>query len=192
MKIGLMGGSFDPVHSGHLVAARNAIKQHGLDRVIFIPAAQAAQRSPANAISGNHRIAMLREAIDGENQLEVSDYELSTGCVSYTINTVRHFRKKFPDDELFWIIGSDKVPSLGHWRSIEEIGTLAEFIVLERPGHPPTSPPTSPRLRLHHCEGPQINISSTELKDRLRNGISLENLLPTQALSYVHKNGLYA
>lgn len=195
-KIGLMGGSFDPVHFGHLTAARNAMDQHGLDKVILLPAAQTPPKStnptttnPTTA--GHHRVAMLRSAIDSDQRLEVSDFEVVQGEVSYTIETVRHFRERYPDDALFWIIGTDKVPTLDRWRSIEELAQMVEFISIERPGHPIKDHPSTPGLNLHRCKGQAVGISSTELRDRQKNGLSLDGIMPSEAIVYTRKHGLY-
>jgi len=190
-KIGLMGGSFDPVHNGHLIAARDAMEQHGLDKVILLPTAQTPPKSPASTTACHHRVAMLQAAIDGENSLEVSDFEITQGGVSYTIKTVRHFREKYPDATLFWIIGADKVPTLDRWRSIEELAQIVEFISLERPRHPLTIDPTTPGLKLHRCVGHAMDISSTELRDRQKTDMSLDDFIPSKAIIYIREHGLY-
>ncbi len=190
-KIGLMGGSFDPVHNGHLIAARDAMEQHGLDKVILLPTAQTPPKSPASTTACHHRVAMLQAAIDGENSLEVSDFEVTQGGVSYTIKTVRHFREKYPDATLFWIIGADKVPTLDRWRSIEELAQIVEFISLERPRHPLTIDQTTPGLKLHRCVGHAMDISSTELRDRQKTDMSLDDFIPSKAIIYIREHGLY-
>jgi nicotinate-nucleotide adenylyltransferase len=191
MKIGLMGGSFDPVHFGHLVAAQDAVEQHQLDRLILVPAAQAPLK-PADVQSrGEDRLAMLRLATDWDHRFEIDDIEIRRGGVSYTIDSARYFREKFPQDQLFWIIGGDQLPKLHLWRDIEELAKLVEFIFLERPGHParPTSP--VPGLRLHRCDGHLIEISSTELRDRVRRGLSLDYFVPHKAIVYIQEKQLY-
>ncbi|MBT5901767.1 MAG: nicotinate (nicotinamide) nucleotide adenylyltransferase [Opitutaceae bacterium] len=191
MKIGLMGGSFDPVHTGHLIAAKQTVKQHGLDRVIMIPAAQAPQKFPATTTAAHHRIAMLRAAIEGIADFEVSDFEVSQGGASYTIDTVHHFHDRFPHDQLFWIMGSDKVGSLDRWRSIEALAQLVDFIYLERPGYLSSPQPTTPSLKLHRCDGNCPDISSTQLRDRLRHGQPVEDLVPPPVVVYIGQNKLY-
>ncbi len=192
MKIGLMGGSFDPVHFGHLIAAQDAVEQHQLDRLILVPAAQAPLKPQEVSSSGPDRLAMLRAATDWDHRFEVSDLEIRRGGVSYTIDSVRHFRAQFPNDDLFWIIGGDQLPKLHLWRSIEELAQLVEFIFLERPGHPPKPAPTTiPGLRLHRCDGHLIEISSTELRDRVRRGLSLDYFVPHKAIVYIREKQLY-
>lgn len=192
MKIGLMGGSFDPVHFGHLIAAQDAMEQHGLDQLILIPAAQAPLKDYEVTASGEHRVAMLRAAADWDRRLEVSDFEVRQGGTSYTVDTVRHFRTRFPEDELYWIIGGDQLPKLDRWYRIEELAGLIEFIYLERPGHPAKEHPDIPGLRLHRCDGHLIEISSTELRERISRGLSLNYFIPHKAIVYLEKHDLYA
>lgn len=187
-----MGGSFDPVHFGHLVAAQDAMEQHGLQRLIMVPAAQAPLRDSEVIASGAHRVAMLRAAIDWDSRFEVSDFEVAKGDISYTIDTVRHFRARYPADELFWIIGGDQLPKLDQWHAIEELASLIEFIYLERPGHPAKAQPTTPGLRLHRCDGHLVEISSTELRERIRRGLSLDYFIPHKAIVYLRDHCLYA
>lgn len=191
VKIGLMGGSFDPVHFGHLVAAQDAVEQHGLDRVIFVPAAQAPLRDQDVTHDGQHRLAMLRAATDWDHRFEVSDHEVQRGGISYTVDSVRHFRALYPEAQLFWIIGGDQVPNLPRWHRIEELATMIEFIFLERPGHPPKATPDIAGLRLHRCDGHLIEISSTELRERVRRRLSLDYFVPHKAIVYIEENGLY-
>ncbi|WP_221029756.1 nicotinate-nucleotide adenylyltransferase [Actomonas aquatica] len=191
MKIGLMGGSFDPVHFGHLVAAQDAMEQHGLDHVVLLPAAQAPLKDYDVSASGEDRVAMVKAAIDWDHRFEVSDFEVKRGGVSYTIDTVRHFRAKYPDAQLFWIIGGDQVPKLGQWRDITELAQLIEFIFLERPGHPAKQPPEVEGLRLHRCDGHLIEISSTELRERMCRGLSLDYFMPHKTIEFICENGLY-
>jgi nicotinate-nucleotide adenylyltransferase len=191
MKIGLMGGSFDPVHFGHLVAAQDAVEQHQLDRLIMVPAAQAPLKPADVQTSGEHRLAMLRAATDWDHRFEVSDLEIRRGGVSYTIDSARHFRNQFPQDDLYWIIGGDQLPKLHLWKEIEELARLVEFIFLERPGHAPKPAPAIPGLRLHRCDGHLIEISSTELRERVRQGRSLDYFVPHKAIVYIQENQLY-
>jgi nicotinate-nucleotide adenylyltransferase len=108
VKIGFFGGSFDPVHFGHLCAAQDACEHHQLDRLVFVPAAQTPLKPHDAQSSAGDRLAMLRAAVEEDRRFEVSDYELAKGGVSYTIDSVRHFRAQFPPARLFWIIGGDR------------------------------------------------------------------------------------
>ena len=191
MKIGFLGGSFDPVHFGHLLAAQDAYEQFRLDRLILVPAAQAPLK-PMEAISSPaHRLAMLRAAVEWDHRFEVSDYELTKGGISYTIDSARHFRALYPNDELYWVIGGDQLPLLDQWREIGELAQLVEFIFLERPGYPVKARPNIPGLRLHRCDGHLLAISSTELRERTRHALSLDYFVPHKTIVYIQERGLY-
>ena len=192
MKIGLMGGSFDPVHFGHLIAAQDVIEQFSLDRMILVPAAQAPLKANEVQAAAEDRLAMLRAAIVGEPRLEISEYELTKGGISYTIDTVRHFREKHPGDELYWVIGGDQLPLLSKWKDIGELVKLIEFIFLERPGHPDGQLREIPGLVLHRGKGHLIEISSTELRERVRRGLPLGNFTPQKVIAYLGEKRLYS
>jgi len=191
VKIGFLGGSFDPVHFGHLLAAQDAYEQHRLDRLIFVPAAQAPLKPNDVQSSADERLAMLSAAIEWDRRFEISDFELLRGGVSYTIDSARHFRALYPHDELFWIIGGDQLPKLHLWREIGELAKLVEFIFLERPGFPVKSAPDIPGLRLHRCDGHLLAISSTELRERTRRGLALDYFVPHKAIVYIRQHDLY-
>lgn len=191
MKIGFLGGSFDPVHFGHLIAAQDVLEQFRLDRLFLVPAAQAPLK-PKDVQSGiEDRLAMLRAATEWDRRLEISDYELRKGGVSYTVDSVRHFRRQFPGDELFWIIGGDQLPLLHQWKEIGELARLVEFIFLERPKHPSKPHPDIPGLRLRRCDGHLIEISSSELRARVKSGLSLHYFCPQKVIAYIEAHGLY-
>ncbi|MFI5357565.1 MAG: nicotinate-nucleotide adenylyltransferase [Opitutales bacterium] len=191
MKIGLLGGSFDPVHFGHLMAAQDAFEQYQLDRVILIPAAQAPLKPNEVQSSAEDRLAMLRLATEWDRRFEVSDFELREGGVSYTLGSVRHFRARYPHDQLYWIIGGDQLPKLHLWHEIAELAKLIEFIFLERPGHPVRAREDIPGLRLRRCDGHLLAISSTELRDRVRRHLSLDYFVPHKAIVYIREHRLY-
>ena len=191
VKIGFLGGSFDPVHFGHLVAAQDAFEQYRLDRLIFVPAAQAPLKPNEVQSSTEDRLAVLRAAIAWDRRFELSDFELRNGGTSYTIDSVRHFRAKFPNDQLYWIIGGDQLPKLHLWREINELARQIEFIFLERPGHPVKATPDVPGLKLHRCDGHLVEISSTELRERVRRGLSLDYFVPHKAIVQIEEKRLY-
>jgi nicotinate-nucleotide adenylyltransferase len=191
VKIGFLGGSFDPVHFGHLMAAQDAYEQHQLDRLILVPAAQAPLKPNDIKSTPEQRLAMLHAATEWDKRFDVSDVELRRGGVSYTIDSARHFRALYPDDQLYWIIGGDQLPKLHLWKDIEELATLVEFIFLERPGFPIKARPEIPGLRLHRCDGHLLAISSTELRERTRRNLSLDYFVPHKAIVYIKDHGLY-
>lgn len=191
MKIGFLGGSFDPVHFGHLLAAQDAYEQCKLERLIFVPAAKAPLKPHEVQSSAEDRLAMLQTSIEWDHRFEISDFELRRGGTSYTIDSARHFRALYPQDDLYWIIGGDQLPKLHMWRDIEELARCVEFIFLERPGYPVRAHPQIPGLRLHRCDGHLLAISSTELRERTRLGLSLDYFVPHKAIVYIKEHSLY-
>lgn len=191
MKIGFMGGSFDPVHFGHLVAAQDALERGGLDRLVFVPAAQAPLKPGAVQASAEARLGMLRAALADDARFGISEYEAAKGGVSYTIDTVRHLRGRFPGDELAWVIGADQVERLHLWREIGELASLVEFIVLARPGWAVSDRRDIPGLRLRWCEGHLLELSSTEVRERVRAGLPVDWMVPHRTAGYIRENRLY-
>ena len=191
VKIGFLGGSFDPVHFGHLMAAQDAYEQCGLDRLILVPAAQAPLKPNDVQSTPEDRMAMLKAAAGWDERFEISDFELRKGGVSYTIDSARHFRALYPQDELYWVIGGDQLPKLHLWKDIEELAKLVEFIFLERPGYPVKGRVDIPGLRLRRCDGHLLAISSTELRERTRLNLALDYFVPHKAIVYIREKGLY-
>lgn len=191
MKIGFLGGSFDPVHFGHLLAAQDAYEQYQLDRLILVPAAQAPLKPNDVQSTAEDRLAMLKVATEWDTRFEISDYELRRGGISYTIDSARHFRALFPRDELYWIIGGDQLPRLHLWKDVAELVNLVEFIFLERPGYPIRAQSIVPGLRLKRCDGHLLAVSSTELRERTRRGLSLDYFVPHKAIVYIEERQLY-
>lgn len=191
MRIGFLGGSFDPVHFGHLIAAQDVLEQYKLDRLILVPAAQAPLKPNDVASSPEDRLTMLTAAIERDRRLELSDFELQKGGISYTIDSVRHFRAQFPKDELFWIIGGDQLPLLPQWKDIDQLAQMIEFIFLERPNHPRKPHTEIPGLRLRRCDGHLIEISSSALRQRAKEGLSLHYFCPQKVIAYIEAKNLY-
>lgn len=179
------------MHFGHLLAAQDAYEQYKLDRLILVPAAQAPLKPNDVQSSSEERLAMLRAAVEWDGRFEISDLELRRGGVSYTIDSARHFRALYPNDQLYWVIGGDQLPKLHLWKEIRELAQLVEFIFLERPGFPVRAQPDIPGLRLHRCDGHLLAISSTELRDRTRRKLSLDYFVPHKAIVYINERGLY-
>jgi len=173
------------------MAAQDAYEQHQLDRLILVPAAQAPLKPNDVQSSSAARLDMLRAATEWDARFEISDFELKRGGVSYTIDSARHFRGLYPNDELFWIVGGDQLPQLHLWKDIGELVKLVEFIFLERPGYPSRARQDIPGLRIHRCDGHLLAISSTELRDRARRALSLDYFVPHKAIVYIKQRGLY-
>jgi nicotinate-nucleotide adenylyltransferase len=182
-KTGLFGGSFDPIHVGHLILAREAREQLGLDRVIFIPAGISPHKLDREPAPAELRLAMVRAAVAGEPGFEVEDCELRREGPSYTIATVRTMRERYPDDAFFYFIGEDNVAKLDTWFEIEELRRLVRFVVLARA----VGGSSGGFLRV--CR--QIEVSSTEVRNRVARGESIRYLLPEEACEIISRSGLY-
>ena len=161
-----------------------------LQRVFLVPAAQAPLKPGTVQATEVHRVAMLKLAIEGIPGLDICDFEIRRGGVSYTVETVRYLRQAYPHDRLFWIIGADQLPRLPLWHRIEDLARMVEFICLERPRHELVGP-SLPGLRWHRCPGHLLDISSTEIRDRAARELPLDCLVPNKAIVYLKKNSLY-
>lgn len=183
MRIGILGGSFDPIHHGHLILARAAKEELGLDRVLFIPANVSPHKTESKPATAENRLKMVELAIRSEASFEVSDIELKRPAPSYTVDTLRELKKLHPRDELVLLIGADNVTKFDTWREPDEIRRLAQLAVLDRAGgSAPHAWPVVRRL---------IDISSTEIRNRTGGGRSIRYLTPDSVCDYISAHGLY-
>jgi nicotinate-nucleotide adenylyltransferase len=162
-----------------------------LDRLILLPAAQAPLKPNDVQSSAEDRLAMLQAAVEWDRRFEISDFELKRGGISYSIDSARHFRRLFPNDDLYWVIGGDQLPQLHLWKDVTELAKIVEFIFLERPGYPVKAAPAVPGLRLHRCDGHLLAVSSTELRERTRQRLSLDYFVPHKAIVHIREKSLY-
>lgn len=190
-RLALYGGAFDPVHSAHLRVARYALEQAQLDRVVFIPAAQSPLKVHSPLSNDAARLQMLRLALAGEIGFELDAYEIEQGGMSYTIDTVRHFRQGDADVVLFWIIGADQFEQLDRWRQIDELAEMVTFLVLARPGSNLEDSGLIPNLRYQVIEAPLMGESSSEIRARCHDGRSLEGLVPGAVQAFISEQELY-
>lgn len=195
-KIGILGGSFDPVHHGHLAAARVAMAVGGLDCVIFVPASLSPFKLEQTQASGIHRLEMLRLATASEPQMHVSDVEVVKAGVSYTIDTVRYFAAKWPEARLFFIMGADALVSLHAWKEAQALVAQCDFITLARSGWaldalPDFDAVTSQRLLGGVIRDFQIDVSSTEIRQRVSIGGSIADAVHPDVVHYIAEHGLY-
>lgn len=188
-KLGLFGGSFDPVHLGHLLVAQAAREELGLDRIFFIPTAASPFKAGAQPAAGAQRLMMLRLALAGETHCQVDDQEIRRGGVSYSIETIRNYALAYPGAELFYLIGADQAPHLSLWREAAEVARLAEFVVVPRPGEPPAPLPTPFRGRA--LRGFPLAASSSQIRRRIKEGLPIWHLTPRAVAEAIRNNGLY-
>jgi nicotinate-nucleotide adenylyltransferase len=189
LRLGLFGGSFDPVHCGHLLVAQAACEELQLARLFFIPAAQSPfkpQNVPAPAAD---RLRLLRLALAGAPHYEIDEQELRRGGTSFTIETVRDYATRFPQSELFYLIGADHVPTLPAWRDAASLAQLAGFVVIPRPGQPPVSLP--PPFQGRQLTGFPLGVSSSQIRRRIQNGQSVQGLVPDTVAEAIRNSGLY-
>ncbi len=199
MKLGLFGGSFDPIHIGHVKSVQEARRQLSLDRVLFLPTAQPPHK-PQRCAPPLARFAMVEFALLEEDGCFVSAHELTPERPAYTIDTIIHFRDHGPADELFLILGADSFFSFHTWRRWQEIAQIAELVVLTRDGWsaddlPAEAPDELRRLaagkRVHWVANPPLDFSSTELRRLLANDGAPAGALPNLVRKYISKYALY-
>jgi nicotinate-nucleotide adenylyltransferase len=188
-RIGLYGGSFDPVHLGHLLVAQAACEEAGLDRLFFIPAAQSPFKPDSVLTPAPERLRLLRLALAGKTNCEIDDQEIRRGGVSYTIDTVRDYARRFPNVELFCLIGADHVPSLGKWREAAELARLAQFMVIPRPGEP--EPALAPPFRGRALKGFPLGVSASQIRARVKAGLPVDQLVPPAVAEAIRNYRLY-
>jgi nicotinate-nucleotide adenylyltransferase len=199
-SIGILGGSFNPVHQGHLILAQDALERFELDEVVFVPAFRPPHKEPSRLAETRHRLAMLEMALEGDPRFSVSAIEGEREGPSYSIDTVRELRAQRPDAAWSFIIGADTLPELHTWKDIETLLGLVRVVTLARPGWPVEAmddaalrlpPPWPERLRQHLAVGHEIGISSTEIRMRVAEGLSIKFLVPDAVGMYIAEHGLY-
>jgi nicotinate-nucleotide adenylyltransferase len=198
MRIGVFGGTFDPIHIGHLAAAEEARLAAGLDLVLFVPAARPPHKPHSVSAPAAARLEMVRLAIAGNPCFTASALELERPGPSYTVDTLRALAHARPGDDLFYVLGADSLPELGTWREPEALCRLAEFLVVARPGWPEGAlqawlqrQPVTLRPRVRLIAAPGMDVSSREIRRRLANGEPGRYLLPEPVRRYIQARGLY-
>jgi nicotinate-nucleotide adenylyltransferase len=189
MKLGLFGGSFDPVHLGHLLVAQAAREETELDRVYFIPAAQSPFKPGGAPAPAAERLRLLRLALAGATGCEIDDQEIRRGGVSYSIDTVRRYAERFSGATLYYLIGADQTAQLHLWREATELARLTEFLILPRPGEAPPAPP--PNFRGRALRGWPLAVSSSEIRSRIKAGAVISHLVPAAVEEAIRNNRLY-
>jgi nicotinate-nucleotide adenylyltransferase len=188
-RIGLYGGSFDPIHTGHVLVGQAAIEELQLTRLFFIPAARSPFKPEQQPAPCEQRLAMARLALAGRVDCEVDDVEIQRGGTSFTVDTVRYFAQRFPNTKLFYLIGADNVATLPKWRSPEELADLAEFLVIPRPGETPAPIPAP--FRGQYLKGFPFGVSASQIRARVKAGQTVEQLVPAPVAEAIRNNRLY-
>jgi nicotinate-nucleotide adenylyltransferase len=199
-RIGILGGTFNPIHLGHLILAQSALEAYALTKVLFIPCSNPPHKDRAALLAAGHRMAMVQAALEDSLFFEASDIELLRDGPSFAIDTVTALQAQHPDAELFFIIGTDTLKELYLWKEIYSLLALCTFISFPRPAcqTEPIEPadlhlehPWAERLLRHVCKGRLIEISSSEIRYRVAEGLSICYLVPRQVERYIAENGLY-
>lgn len=197
----LFGGSFNPIHHGHLIVARAVAERLGVARIVLVPSAQPPHKRGGELAPAEDRLQMARLAVEGEQRLEVSDVEVRRRGPSYTFLTVEEYRQSLgPDVPLFWVIGGDTLPELHTWYRIRELVDICQVVTAVRPGY--EDPDLSALARVLSEEQirrlcvailptPRIDISATDIRRRVREGRSIRYLVPEPVRAYVDHRGLY-
>jgi len=196
MRLGLFGGTFDPIHLGHLILAEQCREACGLERVWFIVAGEPPHKRGQERTAVSHRLEMARLAVAGHTAFEVSDVEAVRPGPHYSVETLAEIRRLRPDDELSFLIGADSLVDLPTWREPERIARLATIVVVNRPGVeeigdrplPEFGPESHPLLAVTI---PPVGIASTDLRRRLAEGRSVRYMVPRAVEAYIEAHGLY-
>lgn len=188
LKLGIYGGTFDPIHTGHLLLARDALEQAGLDAILFVPCGQSPLKARKPRATDSQRLAMLRLALKKEPRSWLSRCELERPAPSYAYDTVMEIREAFPRAELFWLIGADQLADLGKWHRSDELRRLVKFFLLPRGK-------TAPKIRtaevLSLPQPRRVDISATEIRHRVKSRLPIDHLVPASVAAYIKRHGLY-
>lgn len=198
-KIGILGGTFDPVHLGHIGLAKDAKELAGLDELVFIPAKLQPFKLDKKITSGEDRLAMLKLAADETSGLTVSSYELDSEGISYTYLTLRHMKELFgSDSKLYFITGTDAFLKIEYWKESRELLENYSFLIGSRPGYKEAElADCIDRIRrgynteIKNIKNTQLDISSTQIRERIKSGASAADLLPEKVEEYIKAKGLY-
>jgi nicotinate-nucleotide adenylyltransferase len=187
-RLGVMGGTFDPIHNGHLVAASEVQSLLNLDAVVFVPTGQPWHKEAVS--STEHRYLMTVIATAANPSFSVSRVDIDRPGITYTVDTLREIAQQYPDSDLFFISGADAIAQILAWKDIDEAWGLAHFVAVSRPGHQ-MNLPDSPEGAIVELEVPALSISSSDCRDRVLNGQPIWYLVPDGVVQYIAKHRLY-
>lgn len=200
MNTGIFGGTFNPVHKGHLIIAEEILVKKNLDEIIFVPSAKPPHKDNESIVDANLRLEMLKLATNHNEHFKTSDIEIFRDGYSYTIETMEFFSKKYPHKNLFFIIGSDSIKNINRWKNANALIAKFSFIIAERPDfnfteklidQTPLPKSLKNRLKKGIVSTPLIDISSTTIRNRRLNGESIDGLVPKKVRDFIIDNGLY-
>jgi len=202
IKLGILGGTFNPLHSGHLIVAQEAYLRLRLDKVIFIPAASPPHKPQENLVEAKHRLRMVALTLRNDPRFVVSDMETKRLGNSYTVDTLEELRQKYgPKAEIYLIVGSDTLDEFPTWKDFPRIAQVAHIVVMARPGHPLQKiddlkailgEDKVEEMKGFMLSGPLIGISASEVRRRLARGDSIRYLVPRTVERYIKKHKLYS
>ena len=201
MRLGLFGGTFDPVHYGHLILAELCREKCRLDEVWFLPTAVPPHKRDSGRTPAETRIEMLELAVAGNKRFSVNRYEVDRGGVNFTVDTLRHFHVEMPQAEFFFLMGADMLHDLPNWRESAAVCELATIVSVRRAGLPEpkfnnlaqvASDERIEQFRRHQVEMPAIEISSTDIRQRVRQGNTIRYLTTPAVERFIESRGLYA
>jgi nicotinate-nucleotide adenylyltransferase len=186
MRVGILGGTFDPIHIGHLIAASSVYEALNLDSVVFIPAGDPWQKRDRDLSPGQQRLEMVKLATENDDRFQVSDLEIVRSGPTYAVDTVREWKRVNPSDELFWIVGSDALSGIPSWHEWEVFVSEVTIVAVNRVGQNDSVP-----FDFVSVDMPEVRISATELRDRFTNGLDTQYLVPKNVSQYISDQGLY-
>lgn len=190
-RIGVMGGTFDPIHNGHLVAASEVQHRYGLDEVIFVPTATQPFKRGRRVTIPEHRYLMTSIATASNPRFTVSRVDIERGETTYTVDTLRDLKRERPGCHLFFITGADALRQIMDWKNADELFQLAQFVGVTRPGHRWGDTDQLPAERVSLLEVPAMAISSTDIRQRVASRAPIWYLTPDGVVQYIAKYGLY-
>ena len=188
-KVGIFGGTFDPIHNGHLITTQSVRALRNLDKIIFVPSFVSPHKPNIKSASPKHRLNMIKLAIEGIDFFDYSEYEIDKGGISYTVDTLQEFKKRY--DELEFIIGYDNIFTFHTWKNPDEILELAKIIVLKRKSSIPRSFIDKFVKAATFVQTRGIEISATDIRERVKKGMPINFLVPEKVKEYIYKNNLY-
>jgi nicotinate-nucleotide adenylyltransferase len=191
VRLGIFGGSFDPPHVGHLLAATDAFEQLSLDRLVFIPAATQPLKVGRVVAGAEHRLAMVRLLLGDDSRFEVSTVELERDGLSFTVDTLEHFARAYPGAELVLLAGADVLETFHQWRNTERVMELARLAVLERRGEQTALPKKMKAGSVQRLQTRRIDVSSTEIRERVRRGQQIRGFVTEGVAAHIERSGLY-